>query len=134
LSTCPYCLSPIEDRAEKVRCPVCGVDHHAECWRANGKCSVYGCDGWQAWSNAINDKIAPRIAEKVDVEMGTQRQAITDNPLCIECGQPVGRGELTCGKCRRRHRPPWFENCVGPSVILLGGLIGLGVMLVRALL
>ncbi len=130
MSVCPYCLSPIEDKAEKVRCPVCGVDHHAECWRANGKCSVYGCDGWQAWSSAINEKIAPRIADKVDVEIrGTERRAVQDNPLCIECGEPVDPGELVCGKCRRRHRPGLFEGCLGPSVVLLTVVAGLAALL-----
>ena len=132
MSTCPYCLSPIEDRAEKVRCPVCGVDHHAECWQANGKCSVFGCDGWQAWSSAINDKIAPRIADKIDVDIrGTERRAVTENPLCIDCGKPVGQGELVCGSCRRRSRPAFLENCLGPSVILLGSIVALAVLLVK---
>lgn len=133
MSTCPYCLGPIEEKAEKVRCPVCGVDHHAECWRVNGKCSVYGCEGWQAWSSAINDKIAPRVADKVDVEIrGVERRAVQDNPLCIECGKPVGEGELVCWKCRRRTRPGMFEGCLGPSVFVIGCVVGLAAALMRA--
>ena len=132
MSTCPYCLSPIEEKAEKIRCPVCGVDHHAECWRANGKCSVYGCDGWQAWSSAISDKIAPRIADKIDVEFrGTERRPVPDNPLCIECGRPVKQGQMTCRSCRKRRRPDWLENCLGPSVILLACIISLTVLLLK---
>ena len=135
MSTCPYCLSPIEKRAERVRCPVCGVDHHAECWRANGKCSVYGCEGWQAWSTAINEKIAPRIADKIDVEFrGTGRRAVQDNPLCIECGQPVKPGQMTCARCRKRRRARYLDNCLGPSVIVLAALVGLTVLLFRGLL
>ena len=108
------------------------MDHHAECWRANGKCSVYGCEGWQAWSSAINDKIAPRIADKIDVDIrGTERRAVTDNPLCIDCGKPVGQGELVCASCRRRSRPAFLENCLGPSVILLGGIVGLAMLLAK---
>lgn len=132
MSTCPYCLGPIEENAEKVRCPVCGVDHHAECWRTNGKCSVYGCEGWQTWSNAINEKIAPRIADKIDVEIrGTERRVVQENPLCIECGRPVDQGELVCRKCRRRNRPGLFEGCLGPSVVVFSAVVGLVSWLMR---
>jgi len=135
MSTCPYCLSPIESKAEKVRCPICGVDHHAECWRANGKCSVYGCDGWQAWSSAIADKIAPRIADKIEVDIrGAQRQAVPDNPLCIKCGKPVGQNQMVCTSCRWRKRPEYLDNCLGPSIILLGCFVAGIALILKGLL
>lgn len=131
---CPYCLSPIEDDEEQIRCPVCGVAHHAECWHANGKCSVYGCDGWQAWSGPIADKIAPKIAGDIDIDAaGTERSAsgVSAEALCMDCGKPVKRGQLVCGRCKRGDRPGWLENCTGPSVIILGGLIAIVSLIVK---
>jgi len=135
-ANCPYCLSPIEDDAERVRCPVCGVAHHAECWRTNGKCSVYGCDGWQTWSGAIADKIAPKIASEIDIDGAeTERSTsgVSAGPLCMDCGKPVRRGQLVCGRCKRGGWPGWLENCVGPSVIILGVLIAIVSLIVKGL-
>lgn len=33
---CPYCQSPIKPDAIVVVCNVCGIPHHADCWRENG--------------------------------------------------------------------------------------------------
>lgn len=135
-ANCPYCLSPIEDDAEKVKCPVCGVVHHAECWQANGKCSVYGCDGWQAWSGAIADRIAPKIEGEVDIhdQVAVQSPTRVDAPpLCIECGAPVKRGELTCGKCRKIGRPAIIDNCAGAGVVILAGIAVLVSLIVKGL-
>ena len=135
-ANCPYCLSPIEGNAERIRCPVCGVVHHAECWRTNGKCSVYGCDGWQAWSGAIADKIAPKIRGDIDIDGAETERSTSDvsaGPLCIDCGKPVRRGQLVCSSCKRGGLPGWLENCVGPSVIILGGLIAIVSLIVKGL-
>ena len=135
-TNCPYCLSPIGEAESKVRCPVCGVVHHEECWRDNGKCSVYGCDGWQAWSGAIADKIAPKIAD--DISLDQEQIAVAERPtptgpLCIKCGKPVKQGQLHCWKCGRDSHPGWLENCGGPSVIALGVLIALAMLLLKGL-
>lgn len=137
-ANCPYCLSPIADNEEKIRCPVCGVAHHAECWRMNGKCSVYGCEGWQAWSSEISDKIAPKIRDEIDIDAtGTETEkqvrTVSTGPLCIECGKPVKPGRMVCGSCRGIWRPRYLENCAGPSVLLLGGVIALVVFVLKGL-
>src|SRR5512140_1292554 len=44
-TVCPYCQTPIAAGAEVVVCPDCGTTHHAECWRENGRCTTFGCDG-----------------------------------------------------------------------------------------
>jgi hypothetical protein len=133
---CPYCLSPIEGDAEQIRCPVCGVAHHAECWQMNGKCSVYGCDGWQSWSGAISDKIAPRIKEDIEIDDAeTEKPTPSKNagPLCMECGQPVKPGRLVCGACRGDWRPAWLENCFGPMLIAVGVFVGIISLIVKGL-
>jgi len=135
-ANCPYCLSPIQVNEDKVRCPVCGVDHHTECWRMNGKCSVYGCDGWQAWSGEIADKIAPKIRGSIDIDKsGTERTTVgaQTGPLCMECGEPVKHGQLVCRRCRKIGRPRYLENCMGPSVIMLGVFVGIVSLLVKGL-
>lgn len=134
-TNCPYCLSPIDENAEVVRCPVCGVVHHAECWRANGKCSVYGCDGWQAWSGEIADKIAPKIQTEIDIHDTTTKSpaATAALPRCIECGAPVKQGELTCLKCRQLSKPALVDNCAGAGVIVLAAVAVIVTLLLKGL-
>lgn len=102
----------------------------------NGKCSVYGCDGWQAWSEAITDKIAPRVAGRITIDATAATRRVANGepePLCIECGSTVKPGELVCANCRRSERPRLFESCAGPSVIALGGLIAMILLLLKRL-
>ncbi len=41
---CPVCTNPVEPSKEAVRtCFLCEAVHHAECWRFNCGCGVYGC-------------------------------------------------------------------------------------------
>ena len=42
---CPYCLSPVLPAEDSVVCSACGIPHHRECWRANTRCTTYGCTG-----------------------------------------------------------------------------------------
>jgi len=117
--------------------------HHAECWKVNGKCSVYGCDGWQAWSGSIGDKISPKIEAEIDISgsnlgvmvSNARRGAkVKEEPaLCIKCGRPVGPEEVTCRNCRRRNIH-YLEGCFGPSVLLLGVGIGIVTLMVKALI
>ncbi|MHB0938438.1 MAG: MFS transporter [Armatimonadota bacterium] len=43
--TCPYCQTPLKPGVEIVTCNACGMPHHTDCWRENGRCTTYGCDG-----------------------------------------------------------------------------------------
>src|SRR5436309_2241495 len=38
--TCPYCLTTVDGDIPSMSCPVCGIPHHAECWRENGGCTT----------------------------------------------------------------------------------------------
>jgi hypothetical protein len=42
---CPFCQTGILPGERKVRCPVCDMPHHDECWKVNKGCTVYGCKG-----------------------------------------------------------------------------------------
>lgn len=131
---CPYCLSPIEGVDDKVRCPKCGVAHHAGCWRANGKCSVYGCDGWVLWNDSITGRLAPETYDNVEISRAQDECEPAGDPLrCMECGRPVKSGTLVCWNCRRRHRGHFFDNCSGPSALFALGLIALAALVLKAL-
>jgi len=43
--TCPYCQGTFKPGVRTVTCSLCGMPHHEECWRANGGCTTYGCNG-----------------------------------------------------------------------------------------
>lgn len=45
VKVCPYCKSEIGELRETLRCSWCGTFHHAECWSALGRCSVFNCPG-----------------------------------------------------------------------------------------
>jgi hypothetical protein len=134
-ANCPFCLDPIEDKVNYILCPLCGVKHHADCWKTNGKCAVHGCDGSLAWSGAIGDKIAPKIKSSIDIET-TERSApaaVKETPLCIDCGKPVGPGQLVCRDCGRKRPAHCFENCSGPSILILGGIIAIFTLILKGL-
>ena len=40
---CRICGNPLETRT--VRCARCQTPHHRDCWKYNGKCSIYACGG-----------------------------------------------------------------------------------------
>lgn len=132
---CPYCLSPIAEHEERVRCPKCGVVHHAECWRTNGQCSVYGCDGWAQWNADIAEKISPAEPEAVEIaDTRPRSKREPETARCIECGATVHANQMLCGNCRRRQPSERWQNCAGPSVLLVGGVVWLICLTVRALI
>ena len=40
---CAICQTPVAVADEAAQCPDCAAPYHAECWRENGGCGVYGC-------------------------------------------------------------------------------------------
>ena len=131
---CPYCLSPIGENEERVRCPKCGVLHHRGCWKTNGKCSVYGCDGWAVWSSGISERIAPDTDGPVDVSAADPvAKKTTEAALCMRCGRAVKSDQLLCWNCLLKQKGHRWDNCAGPSIILVAGLIGIVTLIVRAL-
>jgi hypothetical protein len=39
---CLICGDALEGKL--LQCPCCSTLHHADCWKYNGRCAVYGCD------------------------------------------------------------------------------------------
>jgi DNA-directed RNA polymerase subunit RPC12/RpoP len=134
INNCPYCLSKVEESQPSVKCPKCGVVHHAECWKANGSCSVYGCDGWADWTSEINERVAPSAAREVELSVeDTTRTATKETYRCIECGKEVGKGQLVCWDCNRKKERHYFDSCFGAGVILIGGFIAITTIIVKVL-
>jgi hypothetical protein len=44
-ATCPYCRAGLLAGEPSTACPRCETEHHAECYRENGGCTVFGCAG-----------------------------------------------------------------------------------------
>jgi len=131
---CPYCLSPIEENEQRIQCPKCGVSHHSECWRTNGKCSVYGCDGWALWNSGIAQRITLDANTPIDVmEPSGLREQAAQPVRCIECGGPVKSDQLVCWGCRRRQGSRLWDNCAGPSLLIVGGIVWGLIAVARAL-
>jgi len=42
-SMCPYCRSEISSTDRTRVCPSCHTSHHADCWKENMGCTVFGC-------------------------------------------------------------------------------------------
>jgi TM2 domain-containing membrane protein YozV len=41
---CPYCRTPIDPASgEEMLCTGCGTPHHADCYKENGGCTIFGC-------------------------------------------------------------------------------------------
>lgn len=132
---CPYCLSSIDTDEKQIRCPKCGVIHHADCWKANGSCSVYGCDGWAVWTNQINNKVAPDTVSNVDLTKASNSMSKKNEVVrCIDCGEEVRPGQVTCWNCRRKNAGNYyFDNCAGQCFLFLFGVISLITLLVKTL-
>jgi len=69
---CPYCRAEIAPTDRTRVCPACHTPHHADCWKENKGCTVFGCS------------MAPPDEEKIAVTLpsGAQahRQALTPQP------------------------------------------------------
>ena len=145
---CPFCQSAIRVDDEFVPCPKCGVEHHVECWGRNGKCSIHGCDGWAAWNGAIARKMAPKLDTSVDLSAsdcvdaaeleprartaGTATAQVPKVERCIKCGAEVPAQTLLCGRCRGGPSHLW-ENCSGPALLFLGGIVAIITLITRVL-
>ncbi|MEI6513941.1 MAG: N-acetylmuramoyl-L-alanine amidase [bacterium] len=43
--TCPYCQTPFKQGVQIATCDQCQMPHHSECWRDNGGCTTFACQG-----------------------------------------------------------------------------------------
>ena len=48
---CPVCACPVETAGP--RCLRCRAPHHGDCWRYNGGCGIYACQGAMRQGNGL---------------------------------------------------------------------------------
>jgi RING finger family protein len=44
-AVCPFCRDEIREQDATWLCSECNAVHHVGCWRENGRCSAFGCNG-----------------------------------------------------------------------------------------
>jgi hypothetical protein len=86
LRKCAFCQSAIGPNDDVAPCPFCGQPHHAECWRENGGCTVYGCRGQNllggiASPRAPQDQPTPPADAPVSSDTRPARYA-SNRPVC----------------------------------------------------
>ena len=76
---CPYCRSEISHSDRMRVCPACHTPHHADCWKENKGCTVFGCT------------MAPPDEEKISLA-----DAVPTTPLTVGAVRPppLSRGSL----------------------------------------
>ena len=122
--TCPYCMSPIEEREEAAICVSCGAAHHHECWDENRGCCVKGC---REVTRALDIDVPPDESEKLvltreSVESARPHRAAAVSNPCVRCGRQVPEGELHCAECSPRIEESADAKNVGPILIMLAVL------------
>jgi DNA-directed RNA polymerase subunit RPC12/RpoP len=78
--TCPYCRAEITPTDRTRVCPACHTPHHADCWKENKGCTVFGCS------------MAPPDEEKISLAgavSSAPRVVGTVQPPPIATGSPM---------------------------------------------
>jgi hypothetical protein len=83
---CPFCQTPVGEADDGVPCPACGARHHADCWRENAGCSVYGCAS------------APDVGSRRPVDVPVSYWGREHKP-CPMCGESILAAALRCRHC-----------------------------------
>jgi hypothetical protein len=85
-AVCAICLSAITAGDEKASCPSCSAEYHADCWKENGGCAVYGCSQ------------APVVESRraIEIPMSYWGQ---ENKNCPKCGKEILAAAVRCRHC-----------------------------------
>jgi hypothetical protein len=67
---CPFCQTTIDADELVVICSDCQMPHHAECWRDNGRCTTYGCNGIPRIADPFREQLHESLI--YDIEPGVQ--------------------------------------------------------------
>jgi predicted amidophosphoribosyltransferase len=120
---CPYCQTAIK-RGEWIKvCPFCGVPHHWECWRENGGCTTYGCEG-----TLVDRGVDP--ARQARAAVSGASPVVAARP-CPKCGARFPVTEARCPKCGRERTADLlvsYRTSAPSQVTFFLGLIGLAVL------
>ena len=112
---CPYCSTPIKENRSAVICSECGMPHHEECWRENGGCTTFGCQGKALTSREGELRaLTPNLAHSTST-----------SELSMAPSYPADRPS------RGSKRRPVVWASVGVVVVLLVGVV-IGVSLGRS--
>ena len=83
---CAICLSPIGPADDKAVCPACNAAYHADCWKENGGCAVYGCAQ------------VPAVEKRQAIEMPVSYWG-QENKKCPSCGNEILAAAVRCRHC-----------------------------------
>lgn len=83
---CAICQSPLESEGAVTDCPSCRARYHADCWRENGGCAVYGCTE------------VPPVEKLGSLEIPVSFWGQEEKP-CPACGQTILAAALRCRHC-----------------------------------
>lgn len=86
MSTCAICQSPLQPGEETASCPCCQARYHAECWRENQGCAVYGCSQ------------VPPTEARDRLEIAAAYWGREEKP-CPVCGKTILAAAVRCRHC-----------------------------------
>ena len=95
---CPYCRYPIRKGDESCVCSICLTPHHWNCWKDNGRCSTFDCNG------------VPIKVDNAQPGQHTNAQYTQNTHIyCSACGRPNSIEAKFCSQCGNRFSKPSFE-------------------------
>ena len=83
---CAICQSPIRAGESTTACPACRSLYHADCWRENGGCGVYGCPQ------------VPPTEKLEELEIPVSYWGKENKP-CPACGAEILAAAVRCRHC-----------------------------------
>jgi TM2 domain-containing membrane protein YozV len=93
--TCPYCQTGFRQEERFRECPQCHMPHHEDCWRENGGCTTFGCNGQPTARPApAPPGDWPPAADSDHIEL-----SLDDLSRCAACGEEISVWDETCRRC-----------------------------------
>ncbi len=97
---CPYCKCEITADDTIVKCSICDMPHHRDCWIENQGCTTFGCDGTIQSIESSPDNVDFEI--EVYYDNDCQAEYSHTHLHCSYCGSRIETGAAFCSKCGRR--------------------------------
>lgn len=94
---CPYCLAPIQHHETMAVCSACNLAHHDDCWRDNGECTTYGCNGTPIRMTAEQYMA---LAQEDEAPIDLMGQGL-ETDRCPYCGGLIKALAIKCKHCKR---------------------------------